>query len=1343
MADRVRGHDWASTPLGPIGGWPQSLRTTVSLLIAAPVPIVLLWGEHGVMIYNDAYSIFAGGRHPQLLGSNVREGWPEVADFNDNVMKVGLAGGTLAYKDQELTLHRTGQPEQVWMDLDYWPVPDESGRPGGVIATVVETTARVESDRLRTATNERLQLALSAGRGVGTWDFDISADRVVADQRFAEIYGVDPAVAREGAPLSEFFQAMHPDDAERVGREILRTLDTRAPFRSEYRLIQSDGEVRWVSAEGRIITDADGRLRLPGVTFDITERREADAVLAETESRYDALFNSTSTGFCIIQMKFDADMRPVDYMIVEGNPAFEEMTGLRRANGKWVSDIAPGLEQHWFDLYGKVALTGETLRFEQPADIFGRWYDVEALRIGDPEARRVAVLFTNISQRKQTEARQQALLDLNDAIRDLVDPAEIAHASSKILAETLGVSRVGYGVMDTVAETVTIARDYNAPGIQSIAGIIHFRDFGSYIDDLTRGETVIFADAALDPRVTDGGAALAGIRATSLVNMPLMERGEVVALLFVNNATPRFWSDEDLALVREVAERVRTASERARAAAELEDSEARYRALFDTMDEGFCVVEFIDGPMGPLSDYVHVEANAAAAEQVGLTGVIGRRIRDIAPDEAPQWIDLYRNVLETGQPVRFEKEFVSTGRWLELSAFRVEPPSRNQVAVLFKDLTERNRTERALRESEAQFRAFAEAVPNQVWASRPDGELYWFNNQVYAYTGLAEGELNGPTGWGKIVHPEDLPGAAAVWAHALTTGEVYRTEFRIRRADGAWRWFVVRAEPVHDDAGTLTGWVGANSDIDDIRQQGQELERVNEILSGLLTGSQAERDRLWELSPDLLTVVTYDGRLERVNPSWTRVLGWDEETLLTRPYVEILHPDEIASIGGLLAEMQAKGQPVLLEDRILTASGEWKTFVWTLSPEPGGERLYGVGRDVTEERARSEQLATAQEALRQSQKMEAVGQLTGGIAHDFNNLLAGISGSLELLSKRLSEGRLNGMERYIDAAQGSAQRAASLTQRLLAFSRRQTLDPKPTDANRLINGMEDLIRRSVGPDVEVEVVGAGGLWATRIDQSQLENALLNLCINARDAMAPAGGRLTIETSNKWLDDRAAKTRDLPPGQYVSLCVTDTGTGMPPEVQAQAFDPFFTTKPLGQGTGLGLSMIHGFVRQSGGQVRIYSEMGKGTTMCLYLPRYQGDVEGDEETGATAVADGGHGETVLIIDDEETVRMLVAEVLGDAGYNVIEAPDGPSGLEILRSDRRIDLLISDVGLPGGMNGRQVADAARVSRPDLRVLFITGYAENAAVGNGLLAPGMEVLTKPFVMGDLAAKVHDMIEG
>ena len=390
---------------------------------------------------------------------------------------------------------------------------------------------------------------------------------------------------------------------------------------------------------------------------------------------------------------------------------------------------------------------------------------------------------------------------------------------------------------------------------------------------------------------------------------------------------------------------------------------------------------------------------------------------------------------------------------------------------------------------------------------------------------------------------------------------------------------------------------------------------------------------------------------------------------------------------------------------------------------------------------RTAELTEAHEALRQAQKMEAVGQLTGGIAHDFNNLLAGISGSLEIIERRLSEGRIEGLDRFISGAQTSAQRAAALTQRLLAFSRRQTLDPKPTDVNRLVFGMEDLISRTVGPAIKVEVVGAAGLWPAKVDPAQLESALLNLAINARDAM-PEGGRLTIETANKWLDGRGAQERDLSPGQYLSICVTDSGTGIPKDLVDRIFDPFFTTKPIGQGTGLGLSMIHGFVRQSGGQIRVYSEPGQGTTMCLYLPRYAGEVADESDELKAEIMEAGAGEVVLVIDDEPTVRMLIVETLVEAGYTPLEAEDGPSGLKILQSDARIDLLITDVGLPGGMNGRQVADAARTSRPDLKVLFVTGFAENAAVGNGHLDPGMEVITKPFVMADLANRITDLIE-
>lgn len=384
----------------------------------------------------------------------------------------------------------------------------------------------------------------------------------------------------------------------------------------------------------------------------------------------------------------------------------------------------------------------------------------------------------------------------------------------------------------------------------------------------------------------------------------------------------------------------------------------------------------------------------------------------------------------------------------------------------------------------------------------------------------------------------------------------------------------------------------------------------------------------------------------------------------------------------------------------------------------------------------------AEEALRQSQKMEAIGQLTGGIAHDFNNLLGAITGSLSLIERRVIDGK-PGAERYIKTGQEAVRRAATLTQRLLAFSRRQTLDPKPTDVNKLVAGMEEIVRRTVGPSIIVEVVGAGGLWTTRVDAPQLESSLLNLCINARDAMMPNGGRLTIETANKWLDERGARERDLPPGQYVSICVTDTGTGMTPEVIARAFDPFFTTKPIGQGTGLGLSMVYGFIRQSGGQVRIYSEVGSGTTMCLYLPRYAGRLE-LVDTGAPGdQALPGEGETVLVVDDEPTLRMLITDVLEEAGYVVLSAGDGASALGILQSNARIDLLITDVGLPGGLNGRQVADAARRERAQLKCLFITGYAENAVIGNGDLEAGMEIMTKPFEITRLASKVRDLLDG
>jgi signal transduction histidine kinase len=390
--------------------------------------------------------------------------------------------------------------------------------------------------------------------------------------------------------------------------------------------------------------------------------------------------------------------------------------------------------------------------------------------------------------------------------------------------------------------------------------------------------------------------------------------------------------------------------------------------------------------------------------------------------------------------------------------------------------------------------------------------------------------------------------------------------------------------------------------------------------------------------------------------------------------------------------------------------------------------------------SRTAALSTAEDALRQAQKMEAVGQLTGGLAHDFNNLLTGIIGSLGLMQMRIAQERFGDLDRYIATAQLASKRAASLIHRLLAFSRQQTLDPKPTDINLLVLDMEELLRRTTGPAIVVEIVAAPRLWSTLVDASQVESALLNLVINARDAM-PEGGGILIETGN--VAHPAAEKLSLPAGEYVFLSVSDTGAGMPPEVVARAFDPFFTTKPIGQGSGLGLSMVYGFVRQSGGQVRLTSQAGHGTSLCMYFPRHRSS--GSQASRAHDMAHPAlpaqRGETVLVVDDEPSVRMLVTDMLRELGYTPLEAPDGPTALEMLRAGTRIDLLISDVGLPGGLNGRQVAEEARLERPGLAVLFITGYAETIVLDRGELPPGMQVMTKPFAMEDLARQIRTML--
>jgi PAS domain S-box-containing protein len=537
----------------------------------------------------------------------------------------------------------------------------------------------------------------------------------------------------------------------------------------------------------------------------------------------------------------------------------------------------------------------------------------------------------------------------------------------------------------------------------------------------------------------------------------------------------------------------------------------------------------------------------------------------------------------------------------------------------------------------------------------------------------------------------------------------------------------------------------------------------------------ARYDAVVANAPDLIITVDQDGLIQFANPATLSQLGYESGDLIGVPAQELFETrDQWQLVLQAALNNSPAGRPMDLIARRRDGTPshlEASTSLWASGPN---NFVTVILRDVNERRATSEALRKSEteardaaaalselnqtleqrvqertarlmqmeEELRQSQKMEAIGQLTGGIAHDFNNLLQGITGGLDLVKKRVMQGRFNEIDRFISGAMTSASRASALTHRLLAFSRRQPLAPKPLEVNPLLASMEELLRRTLGERVVFELVTAGGLWLTKCDPNQLENAVLNLAINARDAM-PDGGKLTVETGNSHLDSAYATVHpEIEPGQYVCVSVTDTGSGMSPATIEKAFEPFFTTKPIGRGTGLGLSMIYGFAKQSGGHAKIYSELGQGTTVKLYLPRFRGEVEQEGQIPDLSDIYNAHtNETVLVVEDEFVVRELIVEVLKELGYSTLEADDGPSALKILESKQRIDLVISDIGLPG-LNGRQIIDAAREMRPSLKVLFMTGYAENAAIAAGFLEPGMSMITKPFAMEALATRIREMLE-
>lgn len=726
--------------------------------------------------------------------------------------------------------------------------------------------------------------------------------------------------------------------------------------------------------------------------------------------------------------------------------------------------------------------------------------------------------------------------------------------------------------------------------------------------------------------------------------------------------------------------------------------------------------------------------NPAFQQLIGHRDVLGKPVSAALPDAAAQgYVEHLNKAFSTGEALIFSSapyamQAAPGGPITERLVDFVYQPVRaadgavTGVFVEGYDVTERVRAEAALRASEARLKLAQQAAGIGVWDwDLVTGAISW-SPEMYDILGLDPAKHAGTPydTWLGILHPDDRDLADRTAREAAAKGEAFSIDFRIKHQQtGEQRWVRSRATAVLDDQGRPARLVGVNVDVTGERRREEGLRELAGDLQTAVEASERERNRIYDLSNDLFAVVGFDGFLKTINPAWERLLGYSRAELLAKPLAAVIHPDDLAAAGQVIAALQTRDPLQRFENRLITADNNTIWVAWAAVPE--GDRFYAVGRDVSREREQDE-------ALRQSRKMEAMGQLTGGVAHDFNNLLTPIVGALDMLQRRGVGGERE--QRLIAGAVQSADRAKTLVQRLLAFARRQPLQPVAVDLGLLVAGMGELVASTTGPQIKVVVDAARDLPPAKADPNQLEMAVLNLAVNARDAM-PDGGTLRISV-------RAAKIgrqhrSNLKPGPYLHLSVADSGTGMDEVTLSRAIEPFFSTKGIGKGTGLGLSMVHGLATQLGGALTIHSTPGVGTNVELWLP------QGDAQTGTPlalerAPALAARRGTVLLVDDEDLVRLSTAEMLIELGHEVVEAGSAEEALRLLNGGLFPDLVVTDHLMPG-MSGTELARRIQAERPNVKVLIVSGYAE--AVG---IAPDLPRLTKPFRNLELAASLDSL---